>query len=151
MKCNKAEKEILLQDADGATGNREAVLAAHLKQCGKCRTFQQLVTESKLAFGVMEEPKEATIHNILRQARLNAPRRKPVKIFGLKPVWAMAASVMIGLGFFFSGIGPGKVGMELDVTDAQMMECEDQFITVMYSGLSEDDLAFNFLMTFEES
>jgi len=40
--------------------------------------------------------------------------------------------------------------MELEVTNTQMMESEDQIVDVMYSGLSEDDLAFNFFMTFEE-
>ena len=50
----------------------------------------------------------------------------------------------------FSAFGPGKVGMEVVVTEGQLLEPDDQFVNVMYSGLSEDDLAFNFLMTYDE-
>ena len=150
MKCKEAEKWILLEDSGELAAGLAESLDSHLVGCNACRAFRQSIAESKLAFGAMEEPSAAAVQNVLREARLKAPQRKPVRIFGLKPALAMAASVMIGLGFFLSAFGPGKVGMELEVTEIQLLESEDQFVDVMYSGLSEDDLAFNFLMTYEE-
>ncbi len=40
--------------------------------------------------------------------------------------------------------------MEFVVTETQLLSAEDQIVSVMYEGLSDDDLAFNFLMTYEE-
>ena len=150
MKCNEAEKLVLLQDSGELAGNRVNALTAHLHKCAKCLHFQQSIEESRLALPAMEEPGVKVVHDILREARRLAPEKKPARIFGLKPALAMAASVLIGLGIFFSAFGSGKVGMELDMTETQLLESEDQIVSVMYSGLSEDDLAFNFLMTYEE-
>ncbi|MEN8254538.1 MAG: hypothetical protein ABFR33_03615 [Verrucomicrobiota bacterium] len=150
MKCNDAEKLILLQDSGELAENRANALAAHLRKCAECLHFQQSIEESRLAIPAMEEPGAKVVQKVLREARRLAPEKKPTRIFGLKPALAMAASVLIGLGLFFSAFGPGKVGMELDVTETQLLESEDQIVSVMYSGLSEDDLAFNFLMTYEE-
>jgi len=150
MKCNEAEKSILLQDSGELAGNRVNALTAHLNECENCRDFQQSIMESRITFHAMEEPGIKVVQDVLREARRLAPEKKSARIFGLKPALAMAASVMIGLGIFFSAFGPGKVGMELDMTETQLLESEDQIVSVMYSGLSEDDLAFNFLMTYEE-
>jgi len=150
MKCNEAEKLILLQDSGELVGNHAAILPAHLNGCERCRDFQQSIEDSRLAIPAMEEPSAKVVQDILRAARLNAPEKKPARIFGLKPALAMAASVMIGLGIFFSAFDHGKVGMELDVTETQLLGSNDQIVSVMYSGLSEDNLAFNFLMTYEE-
>ena len=148
MKCKHAEKLILLRDSGELAGHQTDALSIHLGGCERCRGFQQAIVESKFAFP-MEEPRAKVMQDILREARLNAPQKKPARIFGLKPALAMAASAMIGLGLFLSTVGPGKVGMELDVSETQLLEANDQMISVMYSGLSEDDLAFNFLMTYE--
>ena len=150
MKCNEAEKLVLLQDSGELAGNQADILSGHLEECKNCRNFQQSIAKTGLAFQNMEEPSAKVVQNILREARLNAPHRKPSRIFGLKPALAMAASAMIGLGLFFTVFSPGKVGMELVVTENQLLDSEDQFVNVMYSGLSEDDLAINFLMTYEE-
>ncbi len=150
MKCNEAEKLILLQDSGEITPKPTDALASHLRRCEKCRGFQHSIEASRLAIPAMEEPGIKVVQDVLREARRLAPEKKPARIFGLKPALAMAASVLIGLGIFFSAFGPGKVGMELDMTETQLLESEDQIVSVMYSGLSEDDLAFNFLMTYEE-
>lgn len=150
MKCNDAETLILLQDSGEVDGRQADALTAHLRSCGGCRRFQSVMTETRLAAGPLDEPRTITVQNVLRYARQQAPAKRPLRIFGLKPALAMAASVVIGLGIFFSTFTPGKVGMELDVTETQLLESEDQIVDVMYSGLSEDNLAFNFLMTFEE-
>ena len=128
MKCTEAEKLVLLEDSGERAGHQADTLSAHLGDCANCRNFQQSIAESRLAFQATEEPGSKVVQNILREARLNAPQRKPAGIFGLKPVLAMAASVLIGLGLFFSAFGPGKVGMELDVTETQLMENGDQFV-----------------------
>lgn len=150
MKCNEAEKLLLLKDSGELAGNQAATLTSHLESCENCRNFQQSIAGSRLAFHTLEEPGTKVVQDILREARLNAPQKKPARIFGLKPVLAMAASVMIALGFFLSAFGPGRVGMELEVSETQLLDTEDQIVDVMYSGLSEDNLAFNFLMTYEE-
>ena len=150
MKCSEAEKLLLLQDSGELAGNRINALAAHLRKCAECLHFQQSIEKSRLAIPAMEEPGVKVVQNILREARRLAPEKKPARILGLKPVLAMAASIMIGLGIFFSAFGPGKVGMELDMSETQLLGSEEQIVSVMYSGLSEDDLAFNFLMTYEE-
>jgi hypothetical protein len=150
MKCNQAEKLILLEDSGELGVRRADPLASHLAGCEGCREFRQSIAESKRAFSAREEPGAKIMQDILREARRNAPQRKPARIFGLKPALAMAASLMIALGLFLSAFGPGKVGMELEVNEIQLMDSEDQFVDVMYSGLSEDDLAFNFFMTYDE-
>ncbi|MEA2067908.1 MAG: hypothetical protein U9P12_01795 [Verrucomicrobiota bacterium] len=149
MKCQKAEKLILLQDSGEMAEKQANPLAAHLHDCEPCRQFQHALIESAASFQSLEEPPAKAMQNILREARLNAPEKEPAKVFGFKPALAMAASLVIGLGFFFSAFGPDKVGLELVMTETQLMESADQLVSVMYSGLSEDDLAFNFLMTYE--
>ena len=89
------------------------------------------------------------MQDILREARLQAPEKKKSRIILFRPAWAAAASLLIGLGVFFSTFSPDKVGLELMVTDTQMLNAADQLESVMYDGLSDDDLAFNFLMTYE--
>lgn len=150
MKCNEAEKLILLQDSGEIAPKTADALSSHLRRCEKCHEFEQTIAESRLAFHKMEEPSAKVVQDILREARLNAQQGKPAGIFGLKPALAMAASVMIALGLFLSVFGPGRVGMELEVSETQLLESEDQIVDVMYSGLSEDNLAFNFLMIDEE-
>ncbi len=150
MKCSKAGKWILLQDSGELATKHGKALTAHLHNCDACRGFQHALTESKTAFQIMEEPSNAAMNNIKREARKLAPESKQAKTFYWKPALATAASIMIGLGIFFSAFRPDTVGMELIVTETQLLEPEDQIVSVMYSGLSEDDLAFNFLMTYEE-
>jgi anti-sigma factor RsiW len=150
MKCNNAEAVLLLQDSGEADRRQADALAAHLSTCERCRAFQAAMTETRLAVGPMDEPPVATVQQVLRHARQRAPEKRPLRLFGLKPVLAMAASLVIALGLFLSAFSPGKVGMELDVTETQLLESEEQIVDVMYSGLSEDNLAFNFVMTFEE-
>jgi anti-sigma factor RsiW len=149
MKCNDAEKLILLQDSGEMTGKRTHALAAHLHDCEACRGFQHALIESQDIFHSMAEPGEKVMQNILREARLNAPEPAQAKVFYWKPALAMAASVMIGLGIFFAAFSSDKVGMELIVSETDLLDTSDQIVSVMYSGLSEDDLAFNFLMTYE--
>jgi predicted anti-sigma-YlaC factor YlaD len=150
MKCKNAEVLLLLQDSGEVAGHQADALAAHLGNCEHCRRFQAVLTEARVATRPVNEPREVTLQNVKRFARQQAPSKRPIHLFGLKPALAMAASVVIGLGIFLSAFSPGKVGMELDVTETQLLESEDQMVDVMYSGLSEDNLAFNFLMTFEE-
>ena len=149
MKCQNAEKLMLLQDSGEMPAKQAGSLVAHLHGCKPCRQFQHALVESQNVFQAMEEPPAKAMQNILREARLNAPEKKSARVFGFKPALAMAASVMIGLGFFFSAFGPDKVGLELVMTETQLMESAVQLVSVMYSGLSEYDLAFNFLMTYE--
>lgn len=150
MKCKDAEKLILLQDSGELPGRQENALSGHLGKCGPCRKFQLALAESRTSVISQEEPSAAAVQNVLRAARTNAPDKRPAGIFGFKPALAMAASVVIGLGIFFTAVNSNKVGMELVVTETQLLEYEDQMVSVMYDGLSEDDLAFNFLMTYEE-
>lgn len=150
MTCKIAEKMILLQDSGELAGDQSDALITHLTECSDCREYKVSIMESKLALGTMEEPDALIVQNVLREARLLVPNRKIIRMFSLRPALAMAASLVIALGLFFLSFGPGKVGMEMDVTETQLMESSDQMVDVMYSGLSEDDLAFNFLMTFEE-
>jgi hypothetical protein len=60
----------------------------------------------------------------------------------------MASSLAIVLGIILSNSSPDKVGMVFTVTETQLLDPDDQVVSVMYEGLSEDDLAFNFLMTY---
>ena len=149
MKCNEAEKRILLQHSAELNRRKSGELTAHLDGCASCRQFQKaLVIEGNLK-SIETEPAAKTMQNVLRQARLNAPAKKHYRIFGWKPVLAMASSLAIVLGFVLSNVHPDKVGMIYTVTETQLLGPDDQVVSVMYDGLSEDDLAFNFLMTYE--
>ena len=151
MKCDNAEQLLLLQDSGELTCRKTAMLRAHLNTCQACRTFQKTLLEYQGECPALEEPSFTAVQNVLRAARVNAPTQPTRKIFALKPSLALAAAMLIGLGLFFTTFNSETIGMELVVNETQLLETEDQVISVMYSGLSEDDLAFNFLMTYEES
>ena len=150
MKCNTAEKLILLQDSGERAPRHGEALAAHLHGCDPCRRFQHALAESRNAFQTLEEPSAAVLNHVKREARKLAPAPKQARILYWKPALAMAASVMIGLGIFLSVFRPDTVGLELVMTETDLLNTSDQVVSVMYSGLSEDDLAFNFLMTYKE-
>jgi len=147
MKCTEAEKWILLEDSYPHSDT----LAAHLRRCESCRSFQHALTVVRDVAQATEEPPEAILNNIKREARRQAPEPKKALLIYWKPALATAASVMIALGLFFTTYNPDHVGLELVMSDAELLDTQDQAISVMYAGLSEDDLAFNFLMTYEES
>ncbi len=149
MKCIIAEKFILLQDSGELGANKALELEAHLAGCESCRQFNQVLRATETSFGAGHEPSIKVVQDVLRAAHTNAPERKHLPVFGWKPALAMAASVVILLGLVLGNYNANRVGMELMVTDAQFMNAEDQVVSVMYDGLSEDDLAFNFLMTNE--
>lgn len=151
MKCHDAENWIILQDSGEIPAKREHALAAHLHDCAPCRQFQFALIESQQIFQPLEEPSIKTVQNVLREARLNTPQKKQVSIWSLKPAIATAVAAVIGLGLFFGALTSNKIGMELVMTEAQLLTAEDQVSSVMYNGLSEDDFAFNFLMTYEDS
>ena len=151
MKCHKAETTMLLQDSGESASRKIEALAAHLDGCASCREFQHALVDSKSLYSLVDEPSLKTQQNVLRQARLHAPGRKHIRIFGLKPVLAMASSLAIVLGIVLSNVSPDKVGMVFTVTETQLLDPDDQVVGVMYDGLSEDDLAFNFLMTYRDN
>ena len=148
MKCKDAEKALLLKDSGELAPRKLGALSDHLHHCGSCRAFQHALAEAESLYSLADEPHLKTLQNVLREARLNAPDRKHLRLFGLKPVLAMAASLAIVLGVFLSNVSPDKVGMIYTVTETQLLESDDQVVSIMYDGLSEDDLAFNFLMTY---
>lgn len=150
MKCQHAEKLLLLQGSGELSGNKAELLNTHLQGCEACQQFQSMLIEAQTAFAPTEEPSATAVQNILREARLNAPEKRSARIAAWKPALAMAVSVMVGLGFFSLTLRPDKVGLELVVTETQLLDADDQVVDVMYNGLSEDDLAFHFLMTYEE-
>jgi len=151
MKCENAEKLILLQDSGEMADKFSGALAAHLHDCDPCRQFQHAMHESTEQFLSRDEPSPKVLQDVLREARMNVPRKKPVMVWALRPAIAMAATLLIALGLFFTAFGPDKVGLELVMSETQLLDSDDQVVSVMYDGLSEDDLAFNFLMTFGES
>lgn len=149
MKCQDAEKYILLKDANELKKNKVGILAEHLESCEPCRQFEHMLTSAQNEFSFMNDPSNTALQNVLREARLNAPEKKKAVAFGWKPSLALAASAVIGLGIFLSAGNSDRIGMELVVSETQMLTAEDQLVSVMYSGISEDNLAFNFLMTYE--
>lgn len=151
MKCTEAQKNILLQDSGELGASGICKLEVHLADCESCRQFKQALLESANLFDAAHEPSVRTVQDVLRTARTHAPTRKHEHVLGWKPSLAMAASVLIVLGLAFGNYNSNKVGLELMVSDAQLLEPEDQVVSIMYDGLSEDDLAFNFLMTYEEN
>lgn len=151
MKCNEAEKLVLLQGSAELPVRQSGALASHLHECGSCRQFQQVLEESGRIFSAVEEPDMKAMQNVLREARLKAPDRKHIRIPGLKPILAMASSFAIALGIFLTYVNPDEVGMVFTVTETQLLAPDDQVVRVMYDGLSEDDLAFNFLMTYQDN
>jgi anti-sigma factor RsiW len=151
MNCQQAEKYILLQDSGELPAKHANALAAHLHDCKPCRQFQFALIEAQQVFQPLEEPSIKAMQNVLREARLNAPATKRAPFWILKPALAAAASLMIGLGIFFSTVHTDKVGMDLVLGKTQLLTVDDQISSVIYSGLSDDDLAFSFLMTYEDN
>ncbi len=154
MKCQDAEKYILLQDSGEMPEKRANELAAHLHDCEPCQEFQFSLIESQVHFQTLEEEPSATaMQNVLREARMNTPEGRNVRLphFGWRPAIGMAAALVIGLGLFFGQYSSDQVAMELVMTETQLLETEDQVASTIYDGFSDDDLAFNFLMTYEDS
>lgn len=154
MKCQDAEKYILLQDSGEMPEKRANELAAHLHDCEPCQEFQFSLIESQVHFQTLEEePSATTMQNVLREARVNAPEGHNARLphFGWRPALGMAAALMIGLSLFFGMYSSDQVAMELVMTETQLLETEDQVASTIYEGFSDDDLAFNFLMTYEDS
>lgn len=150
MTCQDAEKLLLLKDSGELNRRKGCELDTHLIECTSCRKFQHTLESATMIVTPDQDPPTKAVQNVLREARLSAPQIKKAKLFFLKPAFAMATAVMIGMGIFYSISNNEKIGMELVVTETQLLNIEDQIVRVMYSGLSEDDLAFNFLMTYEE-
>ncbi|MBN2684190.1 MAG: hypothetical protein JXR40_02825 [Pontiellaceae bacterium] len=159
MKCHKAEKLILLKDADELGSRKIIALEAHLNTCSSCREFTQLMTESTRGLNINEEPPVRAVQNVLRAARQQAPSaRRSVPFLMLKPALGFTAAIMIGIAVFSPHGGTNtdqapaaSNGMILVVNDTQFLDGADQVIDVMYSGLSEQDLAFNFIMTYVDA
>ena len=150
MKCTEAEKQILLQDS-GDLDSTPAPLTAHLSSCERCREMQEMLVQAHILFQPTEEPSVALLNTVKREIRKQLPETKPpIHLFAWKPAVAMAASVLIALGLFFAAYPSDRVGMELMMSETDLLDTSDQIISVMYNGLSEDNLAFNFLMTYEE-
>lgn len=149
MKCQDAEQLILLKDSNELAEHRVHSLTAHLHDCESCQRFQHALIEVQDVFQTQEEPSAKTMQQVLREARENAPEQKTIPLFRWKPALAMAASAAVVLGFFSLTLRSDKVGLEMIITETQLLKTEDQLVDVMYSGLSEDNLAFNFLMTYE--
>jgi len=149
MKCSEAEECILLRDSGELAPRHGGALAAHLHDCEGCSRFQHALVEAYDGFQALEEPSHAVLNKIRREARKLAPEPSQARIIYWKPVLAMAASIMIGLGIFLTTFQPDNVGMEFDMTETELLDSHEQFVNIMYSGLSDDDLAFNFLMTYD--
>ncbi len=149
MKCGEAEKWILLKDSGEWAGKSADALLSHLHKCDECRRFQHAMVESQEVFQTLEEPSATVLNNVKREARMLAPESTKAMIFRWKPALAMAASALIGLGLFLTAFRPDHVGLELTMSETDLLAPGDQVVSVMYSGLSDDDLAFNFLMTYD--
>ncbi len=149
MKCNEAEKLILLQDSGEMAKKKRSGLTTHLHDCKPCHRFQHTVMESQEAFKATDEPPIAVLNHVKREARWLAPE-KGRKILIFNPAVALAAALLIGLGVFFSTLRYNQIGLELILTETELLDTSDQIVRVMYNGLTEDDLAFNFIMTFDE-
>jgi len=143
MTCEKTKNQILLED----TARLSAEVSTHLKQCESCRDFQQIVTQSKKIFLPADQPSEALVDQIKNEAQRLAPSRS-LKIWRrLRPTLAMAASFAILLGFVLTNTPQteGISGLTLNETD--LLNSQDQLLNVTTESFSEDDLAFNFMMT----
>lgn len=149
MKCTDAEKQILLKDSGELPAPQAAELARHLATCNACSRFEQMLRCTKEAFSPMQEPAEHTLQAIFKDARQNAPQHTRRITFPWKPALAIAASLTLVLSLFTTLRTPGQEGMELVISETDLLNSADQVLSVMYDGLSEDDLAFNFLMTYE--
>ena len=150
MKCSEAKNQILLKESGELNQKKGMTLISHLHACPECLQFQEALTQSRTIFQPLEEPPVAVLNEIKREARRLAPEGKQAKTLYWKPALAMAASVLIGLGIFWGNVHPNRVGLELVLTETELLAPADQSIDIMYGGLSDDDLAFNFLMTYEE-
>jgi len=147
MKCFEAEKWILLKDSGELDAKRRKLLQAHLENCESCSEFEQMLKTVKPACEVYVEPPAEAVYNVLRNAR-NRRGKKSLRMLYWKPALALAASVLIVLGLFFSYLKPAREVVPV-FTENDILDLDTQILTVMESGLSEDDMVFDFLMTYQ--
>ena len=149
MNCEHIQKLILLEDSGELSERHCSAMAAHVEKCADCRSFRQMLVDVRTATRPVAEPSENVLNTIKREARKRAPESKRAKVYHLKPALAMAASVVILLGLLIVPVSRDHVGLELVMSDTELLGTQDQIVSVMYDGLSEDNLAFNFLMTYD--
>ena len=151
MKCSEAKKRILMRDSGELKPSAGAGLVSHLRSCAECRRFEEALRVSREAFQPLEEPSAAVLAEIKREARRLAPQRRPVLVSLWKPALAMAASLLVVLGIHLgrAGTGKGEGQGEGGLTATQLLDPQDQVVEVMYAALSDDDLAFDFLMSYD--
>ena len=150
MKCKELEKWMLLDDSGELSGKHGEAMLVHLDRCERCQSFRNILIETRGATLPIHEPSETVLNNVKREARRFAPEKKLTRSRYRKPALAMAASFVILIGLFFFAFHPDRVGLELVMSDTELLGTHDQIVSVMYDGLSEDNLAFNFLMTYSE-
>ena len=150
MNCKEAENAILLDESGEMNPRRKQALEIHLAECKTCRGLQSTAAEVVKHFAPRAEPSSKAMTAVLREARLRAPDAKPFFLFTPKPALAAAACIAMLAGLLFFSLDRKPTETELIVSEVQLLEPTEQMASIMYSGLSEDDLAFNFLMTYDD-
>jgi anti-sigma factor RsiW len=143
MKCSDYEKQMLLYESQELPPRERRQLESHLKTCASCCSFLHLLQKSVQE--PADEPSIDCLHTVNEMLRQKAPlRSRPIHL--RRRAIAIAASLLIGLGLFALLYPQEKVGLELTLRDTQLLEMDEQLVESIYLSLTEDDLAFNFLM-----
>lgn len=151
MNCKHYQKQILLQDAGELPKRQRIRLAHHIQACPACHALQEEIQTLHSASRANAEPSNAVLSSVHRMARQMAPTPRRATAYPLfKPAFVGAvASLAILLALIAKPSSSDKAYTEFVLLDAQLLEPHEQVAHVINNGFSDDDLAFNFLMTYD--
>ena len=147
MTCENIKNQILLKD----TAALSSEVLAHIKQCQSCHEFQQTLKQSQHLFQPADQPSEALLNEVKREARRQTPSRSLHIWRRLRPLLASAASITILLGIVFTRHPQQKINPAIPFAEIEILDAQDQVASAVNESFSEDELAFNFIMTYDDT
>jgi hypothetical protein len=145
MTCKKVEKIILSTPRDTPLPLQ---VSKHLQECATCRELLQTLQFFQKNSSIPIDPPTEIMENIFQQARKNVPTSSSEKrIFYpiLRPALAAAALFILLIGIFISL--PPVPTLQIPLVASDLQSLQEQSISIMYQGFSEEDLAVEFLMS----
>jgi len=147
MTCENIKNQILLKEPAALSPE----VLAHIKRCSSCQEFQQTLSQSQHLFQPTDQPSEALLNKIKHEARRQVPSHSLHIWRRLRPLLATAASVTILLGIVLTRHPQQKINPAIPFAEIELLDAQDQVASAVNESFSEDELAFNFVMTYDDT
>jgi len=145
--CEQIKNQILLEDKEGLPSE----VLTHLEYCESCREFHGMIARFKTSplFAAKDEPSLDVLNEVKREIRRRVPSRSLTVWRRWRPALVMAASFVVLLAFVLQKNTPQTANVGIVLTEMDVLDSQEQVANAMNDSFSEDDLAFNFVMTYD--